>query len=73
MNKVDFDLNKIEDEQLERFERELRITNNLEKYYREQRFRRTTPPATFFMRELVAGLENKRADALGNEAARSMN
>ena len=61
MNKTPLNLDKLDDKDFQRFERELNLSKKIEKYHREQPFtdlNRTHSTATFFMREMVAKLKN---------------
>ena len=76
MSEVALNLDKLDDTEFLRFERELELSRKIEKYHREQPntpLNRTHATATFFMRESLARIINKRTDELGNKAVRSQN
>lgn len=67
MSEIALNLDKLNDKDFQRFERELELSKKIEKYHRERPFtflNRTHSTATFFMREMLAKIINKQDDKL---------
>ncbi len=70
MSEIALNLDQLNDEDFQRFGRELEMSKKIERYHREQPntdMNRTHSTAAFFMRETLARIINKQDDKLSNK------
>ena len=70
MSEIALNLDKLNESEFGRFERELEVSKKIERYHKQQpntELNRTHSTATFFMRETLAQIINKQDDKLSDK------